>query len=70
MMSPNSLLRIHRIHRKYRMSGKYIKSLQLGFNDDDLPFNYIFVLVGYVEERPWWPIQSPNTEGRKKKAKG
>ena len=22
----------------------------------------------YVEERPWWPIQSPN-EGRKKKAK-
>ena len=26
-----------------------------------------FFLVGYVEERPWWPIQSPNT-GRKKKA--
>ena len=24
-------------------------------------------LVGYVEERPWWPIQSPNI-GRKKKA--
>ena len=24
-------------------------------------------LVGYVEERPWWPIQSPN-KGRKKKA--
>ena len=26
-----------------------------------------FFLVGYVEERPWWPIQSPNKE-RKKKA--
>ena len=26
-----------------------------------------FFLVGYVEERPWWPIQSPN-KGRKKKA--
>ena len=24
-------------------------------------------LLGYVEERPWWPIQSPN-KGRKKKA--
>ena len=28
-----------------------------------------FSLVGYVEERPLWPIQSPNS-GRKKKAKG
>ena len=28
-----------------------------------------FFLVSYVEERPWWPIQSPN-KGRKKKAKG
>ena len=27
----------------------------------------IFFLVGYVEERLWWPIQSPNI-GRKKKA--
>ena len=26
-----------------------------------------FFLVGYVEERLWWPIQSPN-KGRKKKA--
>ena len=26
-----------------------------------------FFLVGYVEERPWWPIQCPN-KGRKKKA--
>ena len=26
-----------------------------------------FFLVGYVEERPWWPIQSPN-KGKKKKA--
>ena len=26
-------------------------------------------LFNYVEERPWWPIQSPNN-GRKKKAKG
>ena len=26
-----------------------------------------FFLVGYVEERLWWPIQSPNI-GRKKKA--
>ena len=29
--------------------------------------NFFFFLVGYVEERPWWPIQSPNI-GRKKKA--
>ena len=28
-----------------------------------------FFLVGYVGERPWWPIQSPN-KGRKKEAKG
>ena len=28
---------------------------------------FFFFLVGYVEERPWWPIQSPN-KGRKKKA--
>ena len=27
----------------------------------------IFSLVGYVEERLWWPVQSPNI-GRKKKA--
>ena len=26
-------------------------------------------LVSYVEERPWWPIQSPN-KGMKQKAKG
>ena len=26
----------------------------------------IFFLVGYVEERLWWPIQSPNTGGKKK----
>ena len=25
--------------------------------------------MSYVEEVPWWPIQSPNS-GRKKKAKG
>ena len=25
--------------------------------------------MNYVEERPWWPIKSPN-KGRKKKAKG
>ena len=31
-----------------------------------LPDNFFF-LVGYVEERPCWPIQSPNKE-RKKKA--
>ena len=24
--------------------------------------------LGHVEERPWWPIQSPN-KGRKKKRK-
>ena len=23
-------------------------------------FFFFFFLVGYVEERPWWPIQSPN----------
>ena len=27
----------------------------------------LFFLVGYVEERLWWPIQSPN-KGRKRKA--
>ena len=25
-----------------------------------------FFLVGYVEERLWWPIQSPNKGGKKK----
>ena len=28
---------------------------------------FFFFLVGYVDERPWWPIKSPN-KGRKKKA--
>ena len=28
--------------------------------------NLYFFLVGYVEERLWWPIQSPNTGGKKK----
>ena len=28
-----------------------------------------FFLVGYVEEKLWWPIQNPYI-GRKKKAKG
>ena len=32
-------------------------------------FLFIFFLVGYVEERLWWPIQSANI-GRKKKVKG
>ena len=27
---------------------------------------YTFFLVGYVEERLWWPIQSPNIGGKKK----
>ena len=26
---------------------------------------FIFFLVGYVEERLWWPIQSPNIGGKK-----
>ena len=30
---------------------------------------FSFSLVNCVEERPWWPMQSPN-KGRKKKAKG
>ena len=30
-------------------------------------YRRLFFLVGYVEERLWWPIQSPNM-GRKKKA--
>ena len=30
-------------------------------------YDYIhFFLVGYVEERLWWPIQSPNIGGKKK----
>ena len=29
-------------------------------------FDAVF-LVGYIEERIWWPVQSPN-KGRKKKA--
>ena len=31
-----------------------------------LAFGDYFFLVSYVEERLWWPIQSPN-KGRKKK---
>ena len=30
---------------------------------------FLLFLVSYAEERPWWPIQSPN-KGSKKKAKG
>ena len=32
-------------------------------------FPSLWLLMGYVEGRPWWPIQSPNN-GRKKKVKG
>ena len=27
---------------------------------------FLFFLVDYVEERLWWPIQSPNIGGKKK----
>ena len=30
---------------------------------------FFFFLLSYVEERPWWPTQSPN-KGTKKEAKG
>ena len=29
---------------------------------------FFFFLVGYVEERPWWPIQSPTTKERRMQA--
>ena len=29
-------------------------------------FFFFFFLVGYVEERLWWPIQCPNIGGKKK----
>ena len=35
------------------------------FRSSDAGSVFFFFLVGYVEERPWWPIQSPN-KGRKK----
>ena len=38
-------------------------------NEATLGLFFIFILVSYVGERPWWPIQSLNN-GRKKKAKG
>ena len=31
------------------------------------PYHFFF-LVGYVEERLWWPIKSPNIGGKKKRA--
>ena len=37
------------------------------FVSASLFFLVLFVLVGYVEEMLWWPIQSPNI-GIKKKA--
>ena len=38
----------------------------MGMVIDNVYF-YHFPLVSYVQERPWWPIQSPN-KGRKWKA--
>ena len=38
------------------------------FNKKILPKRLFLFLVNYVEERLWWPRQSPN-KGRKKKAK-
>ena len=29
--------------------------------------NIAFSLVGYVEERSWWPMQIPNKEERRKR---
>ena len=39
---------------------------QMGAQTENLDFSF---LVDYVEERPWWPIQSPN-KGRERKVKG
>ena len=41
--------------------------LFLSIKDKPLFFFFFFSSVGYVEERPWWPIHSPN-KGRKKKS--
>ena len=38
-----------------------------GKQEEGKTFHKFFFLLGYVEERLWWPIQSPNI-GRKKKA--
>ena len=44
-----------------KSQSSHFKNLNYDGNED-------FFLVGYVEERLWWPIQSPN-KGRKEKAK-
>ena len=31
-----------------------------------IPLEFFFSLVDCVEERLWWPIQSPKTGGKKK----
>ena len=52
----------------WNFSNSYFKRIDVIFNS--LAFTtavFLFFLVGHVEERPWWPIQSPNI-GRKKKA--
>ena len=43
------------------------EKLTATLSDAETVFFSSFFLVGYVEERRWWPIQSPN-KGRKKKA--
>ena len=37
-----------------------------GSNNDWKTVKFLFFLVGYVEERLWWPIQSSNIGGKKK----
>ena len=62
---PWSLVRLHlQFNLNFEKKSTAICILQQIVNR---AFFFFFFLVGYVEERPWWPIQSPN-KGRKKNA--
>ena len=43
-----------------------MRGLSVNFLAESATFFLFLFLVGYVEERPWWPIQSPNIGGKKK----
>ena len=50
-------------------AGNDLDSIENGGCDlESFLIRVCFFLVNYVEERSWWPIQSPK-KGRKKKAK-
>ena len=54
---------LHYWQRCIKSGKNYNGSFRLHISPSEI---FLFFLVGHVEERLWWPIQSPNIGGKKK----